>query len=79
MIQRERPVCRVEFPEGVGQGTGFLVGTDLLFTNYHVLDDFIERRQQPEAVAFRFDYQANADGTKVNDGRVVKLGARRIG
>lgn len=73
MILREAAVCRVEFPEGIGQGTGFLVSPDLLLTNYHVLEDFIEKRQPPEAVAFRFDYQANADGTNVNDGRMVKL------
>jgi V8-like Glu-specific endopeptidase len=75
MAEREGRVCRVEYPEGFGQGTGFLVGPDLLFTNYHVLEDFIEKRQPPVAVACRFDYQANADGTKVNDGRVVKLAA----
>ena len=73
MIQREAAVCRVEFPEGAGEGTGFLVSPDLLFTNYHVLEDFIEQRQPPVPVTFRFDYQANADGTKVNDGRLVKL------
>jgi V8-like Glu-specific endopeptidase len=73
MIQREATVCRVEFPEGAGEGTGFLVSPDLLFTNYHVLEDFIEKRQPPAPVVFRFDYQANADGTKVNDGRVTKL------
>ncbi len=73
MQRRERAVCRVEVPEGSGEATGFLVGSDLLMTNYHVLEDFIENRQPSSPVAFRFDYQANADGTKVSDGRVVKL------
>lgn len=73
MIRRERAVCRVEFPEGDGQGTGFLLGRDLVITNYHVLEDFIEGREPPQAVRCRFDYQENAAGTKVSDGRVVSL------
>jgi hypothetical protein len=72
MIKRERAVCRVEFPENSGNGTGFLLGPDLLMTNYHVLEPII-KAQQPSQVRCRFDYQENAEGTKVSNGRLVKL------
>ena len=73
MIKREGSVCRVEFPENSGRGTGFLLGPDLVMTNYHVLEPFIKGQQQSQAVRCRFDYQENAEGTKVSDGRVAKL------
>lgn len=75
MAARERAVCRVERPVGVPWGTGFLVGPDLLITNYHVLEDVLEGRQPAATVAARFDYAANADGSKVNEGRLVGLDA----
>jgi len=73
MVEREARVCRVEFPEGDGQGTGFLVGADLVCTNYRVLEGFIEKRQPIQAVRCRFDYQTDAGGTTTNEGRVAKL------
>ena len=75
MASKERAVCRVEFPRDVPQGTGFLVGPDLMVTNYHVLKPVLEGGQSPDTVFGRFDYAASADGTTVNDGRVVGLAA----
>jgi V8-like Glu-specific endopeptidase len=46
-------VCRIEVPEGTAQGTGFLVGPDLLLTNQHVLKS---EKWLEEATA-RFDYR----------------------
>lgn len=44
-------------------GTAFLVGPDLVLTNYHVL----ERATLPEGVRFRFGYSSRADGLR-NEG-----------
>ena len=32
-------ICRIEYPTGQPQGTGWLVGPDLLLTAYHVIED----------------------------------------
>jgi V8-like Glu-specific endopeptidase len=75
MAQREEAVCRVEFPEGIGQGTGFLVGPDLVMTCYHVFADVIDGKRPVSDVRFRFDHRTSADGITVNDGRVTRLAA----
>lgn len=36
-VQRSQSVCRVELPAARTSGTGILVGSDLILTNYHVL------------------------------------------
>lgn len=77
MARREAAVCRVEIQEGIGLGTGFLVGSDLLMTCYHVLSDVIEGRCAFADVRFRFDYQTNGDGISRQEGRVARL--RTIG
>lgn len=61
-------VCRIENPEGTAQGTGFLVGPDLVLTNQHVLKstDWLE-----QAVA-RFDYRVDATAIAA-PGRVLHL------
>ncbi|MCK1319607.1 MULTISPECIES: trypsin-like peptidase domain-containing protein [unclassified Bradyrhizobium] len=71
LVRIERQVCRVE-RSAAPRGTGFLVGPDLVLTNYHVLQDVIENPLQAPEVAFRFDYKRLSDGT-VNPGTVVKL------
>ena len=62
MSRRELPVCRVEVP-GVTRGTGFLIGPDLLLTNYHVLRKVISGEAVQQLVKFRFDFKRTADGT----------------
>jgi Trypsin-like peptidase domain/Effector-associated domain 1 len=52
----EGQVCRVEF-DGRGVGTGFLVGPDMLLTNYHVLKDVITGKVAVSSVTFRFDFK----------------------
>ena len=68
MRTRERAVCRVEFPSGAGQGTGFLVGADAVMTNYHVLMDHIEQRRPSGEIVCRFDYRTEADGVTEHAG-----------
>ncbi len=69
----EGQVCRIEY-EGRARGTGFLVGPDLVLTNYHVLEGVIQGKQKPDIVGFRFDYKMIADGSR-NDGEAIPLHA----
>lgn len=67
----ETQVCRVEI-DGNAAGTGFLVGADLVLTNYHVLEAVVIDRTRAAGVLFRFDYRRLVDGA-VNQGRPVSL------
>lgn len=67
-IYSAQAVGRIEMPRGRAHGTGFLVGPDLILTNYHV---FKSKDVLPSAV-IRFDYQANAEGV-VTKGRVFEF------
>lgn len=58
-------VCKIEI--GVGSGTGFLVGPDLVMTNYHVMQPVFARRTPVGEVNCRFDYSSKGDGTPVGD------------
>ena len=53
-----KQVCRVETPEGYG--TGFLVGPDVLLTNYHVVESVILGKDAPDKVRLCFDYAVPA-------------------
>jgi endonuclease G len=67
-IYTAQAVGRIEMPRGRAHGTGFLVGPDLILTNYHV---FKTKDVLPSAV-IRFDYHADADGV-VTKGRVFEF------
>ena len=67
-IYSAQAVGRIELPKGRAHGTGFLVGPNLILTNYHV---FKSKDVLPSAV-IRFDYHANADGV-VTKGRVFEF------
>jgi len=61
-----RQICRITAPylKSPNQwctGTGFLVGPDLVLTNYHVLEDVIKDQRLASKVVFEFDY---GDDTK---------------
>lgn len=60
--QLEGRICKVEV-RGDGSGTGFLVGTDSLITNYHVMQKVIEETIKPTEVTLRFDYKRLVDDT----------------
>ena len=73
----EQQICRLEIdtPAGEKRGTGFLVGPDLVMTNYHVVEDLIEKRVAVDQVVVRFDFKTlEGDNTSViNKGTVYKL------
>ena len=54
-------------------GTGFLLGPDVVITNYHVLQNVIRQPAQAAKVVLRFDYKRLADGTTLNQGTVFRL------
>ena len=56
-----RQLCRIEIPTGKAIGTGWLVGPDLVLTNYHVIEDVDLQRAAREDVVFRFDYFVDAE------------------
>lgn len=50
-------ICRIEYPVGVnkGGGTGFLVGPDLVLTNYHVIERHEQKQLDPATIRCWFD------------------------
>lgn len=81
----EGQVCRIEIESNKGTiyGTGFLVGPDVVITNYHVVEAIIEGergcttsqgvRALPSDVILRFDHKRLADGTTLNSGTTCQL------
>lgn len=70
----EGRVCRIEIQNG-GYGTGFLLGSDVVMTNYHVVESVIGGKHGPGDVVLRFDYRRLRDGTTLNQGKVFRLPA----
>ncbi len=68
----ETQVCSIEGIPG-GGGTGFLVGPDLVMTNYHVVKPVIDGNVQPGDAKLRFDYKKDREGATVRPGTVVSL------
>lgn len=67
-------VCRIECPVGQGQGTGFLIGPDLVMTNHHVVKDQIASGGDAwKEVACRFGYRADKTGKEVSEGTAYRL------
>jgi hypothetical protein len=62
MAALQRRICRIERPVNSAVGTGFLVGSDLLLTNHHVMAKLIAKQAQPADVACRFDYAVGPAG-----------------
>ncbi len=83
--QIEGQVCRIEIaaPSGLTFGTGFLLGPDVLMTNYHVMESVILGQQgmAPNSkagttasdVILRFDYKQLANGGTINPGTEYRL------
>lgn len=72
----ETQVCRVELKSGelaTPLGTGFLLGPDVVMTNYHVMEKVIAGQVPPDRVVLRFDYKVLVDGVKVNPGQTYGL------
>lgn len=58
--QLEGRVCRIELKNN-GTGTGFLVGPDVVITNYHVMESVFDGTVAPADVTVRFDYKLLAN------------------
>jgi trypsin-like peptidase/effector-associated domain 1 (EAD1)-containing protein len=75
MARCEQAVGRVECPEHEGVGSAFLIGPDLVITNYHVVRAIAAARHRTEQVVLRFDYKAFPDGQTLRSGETVRLAA----
>ena len=64
-------VCNVEAV--AKNGTGFLIGPDLVLTNHHVMAPAIIREVRAEDVVCRFEYIAKTDGTPLSPGLECRL------
>lgn len=73
----EGQVCRVEIPKGTQSdyGTGFLLGSSVVLTNYHVMRLVKAKLVKPQEVILRFDYKRRSDGVTVNAGAMYRLAA----
>jgi len=72
LAELECQVCRIGTARGCG--TGFLVGSNTVMTNYHVVEGLMggSSKALSEQVRVTFDYKA-VDGVEVNQGTTVKL------
>ena len=73
LTQLESRVCRIDI-DGRPKGTGFLVGPELVLTNFHVVEDIISGKKVSASVSCLFDYKVLADN-KLNPGTRVQLAA----
>lgn len=76
IIDAKRCICRIELEDSEGSkryGTGFLVGDDLLLTNYHVMEPAIDDNSLAESVICKFDYEIDAKGKTINPGTDISL------
>jgi V8-like Glu-specific endopeptidase len=71
----EGQVCRIEMPASQPQGTGFLIGPDLVVSNYHVVEHVHKGAVAPDTVVCRFDYKVLSDGVSVGPGKTYGLAA----
>lgn len=68
----ETQICWLDIPGG--GGTGFLVGPDLVVTNYHVVKRVHENLTSSTDVVCRFDYRQGADGSLLTTKKKVEVG-----
>lgn len=67
----EGRVCWIGIPGG-GGGTGFLVGPDLVVSNYHVMKKVKTNRALASGVRFSFDLRQTTDGQTVLRNKVTE-------
>lgn len=68
-----RCICRIEAPQGRAVATGFLVGPDLVLTNFHVREDVDKLGVSWSDAVCRFDYRVLPDGRTVNEGTIFRF------
>ena len=69
----EGRICRVEYPNKVARGTGFLIGPNAVLTNYHVVEAIVRGDYKPGDVRLRLDYKVMDDGIAVARGLIFEL------
>jgi hypothetical protein len=69
----EGRICRVEYPNKVARGTGFLIGPNAVLTNYHVVEAIVKGDYKPGDVRLRLDYKVMDDGVAVARGLIFEL------
>lgn len=73
LTELEARVCRIDM-DGRPKGTGFLIGPELVLTNYHVAEDLISGKKVSASMTCLFDYKVLANN-KLNAGTRVALAA----
>lgn len=75
MSAAQSRICAIGVPDPEGRklGTGFLVGPDLVLTNFHVLSRVIAGEADPADVELRFDMRLMPDGRTLRPGVVYRL------
>jgi hypothetical protein len=66
----ERRVCRIDV-RNEPQGTGFLVGPDVVMTNYHVVEHAVDEGIAGGLIQAVFGYKTMPDGRRVDAGTAV--------
>ena len=61
-------VCRIEFPVGTPRGSGFLLGSDIVVSNYHVIAGIVDHSSFKDDLTLRFDYKTDKHGEKQQAG-----------
>lgn len=62
--QCSRAICRIEFPTGIARGSGFLLGSNIVISNYHVIASIIDNPSFKDNLVTRFDYKMDRTGKK---------------
>lgn len=73
LTELELRVCRIDI-DGRPKGTGFLVGPDVVLTNFHVVEEIVTGKKVSASVSCLFDYKVLANN-KLNAGTRVQLAA----
>jgi len=71
LAESEAKVVRVDIDD-IGQGTGFLVGPDLVLTNYHVIEPAIENLSRV-TVLCDYKFVPKNEGMLLSKGRTIRL------
>jgi V8-like Glu-specific endopeptidase len=67
-------ICKIEYKLSGANvtGTGFLIGPDVVITNYHVVEPLIKEKVQPKDLILRFDFKT-IDGSILDQGTKYTL------
>lgn len=73
--QLEGQVCLIEVQTGqeLFYGTGFLLGPDIVMTNYHIVEEVIDGSRSHHKVKIYFDYKLDEHGKIQSIGKIHEL------